>query len=91
MVLILQLKDLNPGCPERESLNLFIDGGFRPWLNFQPVLASLSYTQACTYNNDTIIKLLKNLILPIFHHCLKKSTQYKQNYMIDYGIKTEHC
>ena len=35
------------------------DDGFRPWPNLQPVLASLLYTQTCTYNNDTIIRLQK--------------------------------
>ena len=29
-------------------------------LIFQPVLASLSYTQACTYSKDTIMTLQKN-------------------------------
>ena len=41
-------------------------------LIFQPVLASLLYTQKCTYNNDTIVTLQNILTLQIFHQHLKK-------------------
>ena len=35
-------------------------------LIFQPVLASLPYTQTCTYNSDTIITLQNLLTVQIF-------------------------
>ena len=42
-------------------------------LIFQPVFASLHYTQTCTYKNDTIITLEgKNLTLLILHQSFKK-------------------
>ena len=44
-------------------------------LIFQPVLASLPYTQTCTYNNDTIITLQNILTLQIFHQTKKKTIQ----------------
>ena len=58
-------------------LNLYLeDDGFRRGLIFRAVLASLAYTQTCTYNKDTITTL-QNIIstLQIFHQCFKYTIQ----------------
>ena len=44
-------------------------------LIFQPVLASLPYTQTCIYNNDTIITLQNVLTLQLFHQNIRCKIQ----------------
>ena len=60
-------------------------------LIFQPVIASLSYTQTRAYNNDTILTLQDILTLQIFHQFFFKKRKRDTSNFFGYVIKIEHA
>ena len=54
---------------------------------FQPVLASLPYTQTCTYNSDNIITLQHMLTLQIFHIFFQIQNKTKKSRYWPMGVR----